>query len=148
MEVTRYLGIPSVVGGLHAAAAEELDDEELPHLANVVAPWSEHHVLEAVGQQLWPCQEGPAAALRVVRLEGLPRRLRRSQHHHRDHAQPELHHRPVPPGQLPQAPMGQRAELVQVAHHGQTPGARWHLLARAAARLPEEEQGQWEEKDG
>ena len=79
-----HLLLARVAGGLDAAHAEELEREELAHLAPVLAVGREGDVVEVVGEALGPRRRGAAAAVDVVHLEHLTGRLRAG-HHHRRH---------------------------------------------------------------
>ena len=122
--IISYLGLPGVISGPDAARTEELDDEELAHLAPVVAVGTEGDVLVVVRQAPGPRRVGAAAAVGVARLHHLPRGVRR-RHHQRGHAaQAQQHDGSVAARQLPQALVRQRAQLVQVAQDRQPRRAR------------------------
>ena len=88
-----YLSFPGVPGRLHTAHAQQLEDEELAHLADVVAVRGEGDVLVPVRQPARPRHGWPAAAMGVVRPHDLPRSLRPAHHHHRHGAQAQQHDR-------------------------------------------------------
>ena len=75
MYVCPYLMLACMPCCLDMAHAEELDHEELAHGVPVGTVWREADVLEAVGQPLHPGGHGPGAAVLVVRLHHLARRL-------------------------------------------------------------------------
>lgn len=139
--------------GLDARRAEELGDEQPARRAAVGVVRRERHVLVPVRQPHRPRRGRPAAAVGVVRPQHLLRRLRRGHHHRRHRAQPQHHHRPVPPRQIPQAPVRQRAQLEQVAQDRQPRWARRQSKmppATTAAGVPanyQQEGGDWEEEE-